>query len=350
MVFLRSGRILTADVEVAVCTIEKANILINQIVDDSSVGVDPMQLSMIVVDELHLVSDSKRGFLLEVLLSKARFIWGDHIQIIGMSATLPNLGDIAKWLQGVLYCTQYRPVELKTAICVDRRLYDPSPELPFNGQWGEKIPPIGTIRPLQEWIIDPNLLYQCSMTSTKSNINVPKLKEFSSSPSYLKAKNYLKSADPDGLISLSVETVLQDKKSVVVFCPSKNWCDRAAVIISDALSILRELESDSTGFALSTSFANESRDFEDSVIVNKSFCMQKISDEKIRTERCRTLVFNLLQCPVGICPILEKSLLQGVAYHHAGLTMDERKIIEKGFRDGIITVLCATSTLAAGVC
>ena len=46
---------------------------------------------------------------------------------------------------------------------------------------------------------------------------------------------------------------------------------------------------------------------------------------------------------------LQRVLLKGIAYHHAGLDSQERRLIEKGFIDGKIRVLCATTTLAMGV-
>ena len=46
---------------------------------------------------------------------------------------------------------------------------------------------------------------------------------------------------------------------------------------------------------------------------------------------------------------ISKLIANGVAYHHAGLTNRQRKIIESAFKEKSLKVLCATPTLAAGV-
>ncbi|UCE10428.1 MAG: DEAD/DEAH box helicase [Candidatus Thorarchaeota archaeon] len=49
--------------------------------------------------------------------------------------------------------------------------------------------------------------------------------------------------------------------------------------------------------------------------------------------------------PLEIRPLIHN----GVAYHHAGLGSDSRRLIENMFRKGLLRVLCATTTLSAGM-
>ncbi len=48
--------------------------------------------------------------------------------------------------------------------------------------------------------------------------------------------------------------------------------------------------------------------------------------------------------------LLRKTLPYGVAFHHAGVTTQERELIEEAFTKRILCILTCTSTLAAGTC
>jgi replicative superfamily II helicase len=47
--------------------------------------------------------------------------------------------------------------------------------------------------------------------------------------------------------------------------------------------------------------------------------------------------------------VLKQTIKYGIAYHHSGLTNDEKSIIERGFRNSTLLVLVATSTLSTGI-
>jgi DNA polymerase theta len=47
--------------------------------------------------------------------------------------------------------------------------------------------------------------------------------------------------------------------------------------------------------------------------------------------------------------VLQETVPKGIAYHHSGLTDEERNIVEQGYRDGHLLLIAATSTLSTGI-
>ena len=50
-----------------------------------------------------------------------------------------------------------------------------------------------------------------------------------------------------------------------------------------------------------------------------------------------------------VCRKLAEAVLQGVAFHHAGLKASQRDLVEQNFKNNLIKVISCTPTLAAGV-
>ena len=72
------------------------------------------EVRTVIVDEIHLLNDPTRGPTLEIILTLLKnFI---KPQIVGLSATIGNPDELAKWLEADLVQDDWRPVELKKGI------------------------------------------------------------------------------------------------------------------------------------------------------------------------------------------------------------------------------------------
>eukprot|EP00899_Mesostigma_viride_P021921 jgi/Mesvir1/29730/Mv00959-RA.1 len=250
---------------VAVCTIEKASITINRLLEEGRID----KLACVVIDELHMAGASGRGSTLESLLTKLMFCRTRHgaakCQIIGMSATMRNVDVLAMWLDARLFSTNFRPTSLYEYAKVkgDRWLYDRDMH--------------------RVWEVHPDI-----------------------------------GGDGDGddnhLVALCAEPLLREdagQAAVLVFCSSRSKCERTALFIAERLP--GELASR----------------------------LQK--ERKALVHELRLLLDGKLPEDTVTCA------MAGVAFHHAGITTEERACIEGAYRSGVLNILACTSTLAAGV-
>lgn len=247
---------------VFIATIEKSLGLINSLIE-----IDRLhEIGLVVVDELHLLGEHGRGATLEIVLSKLLTAKYD-IQIVGMSATIGNISEIAQFLNADVYTRDFRPVELK--------------------EYAKCGTDLMSVHAKAQSVEDIFTFERCC----KYNYTDMQLK-----------------MDPDYLAGLVLEVL--PESSCLVFCPTKQNCENVASLICRIFprSLLEYRKEDKKGLC------------------------------------------DLIKKDCGtICPILSKTLLYGVAYHHSGLTSDERKLLEDAYRVGVISVICCTSTLAAGV-
>uniref|UniRef100_A0A8C0GIE7 Helicase, POLQ like n=1 Tax=Chelonoidis abingdonii TaxID=106734 RepID=A0A8C0GIE7_CHEAB len=218
----------------------------------------------VVQEKLHMLGEGSRGAILEMILAKILYT-SKTTQIIGMSATLNNVGDLQQFLQAEYYTNNFRPVELKEYVKIQDSIYE----------------------------VD---------NKAENGLTFSRLLNF-------KYSSNLQKMDPDHLIALVTEVI--PSYSCLVFCPTKKNCENVAEMICKYL--------------------------------NKEYKNHRESEKQ-------DLIKDLKNIGKGsLCPVLKRTIPFGIAYHHSGLTSDERKCIEEAYSTGVLCLLTCTSTLAAGV-
>lgn len=113
-------QISTGDFENIEKNLESSNILVltNEKMDSIiRHGADWIEeIGLVIADEVHLIGDESRGATLEIVLTKLKLL-SSNPQIVGLSATITNSDEIAKWLGCNLAESTWRPVPLAEGVC-----------------------------------------------------------------------------------------------------------------------------------------------------------------------------------------------------------------------------------------
>ena len=92
--------------DIIICTAEKLDSLIRHHAPWLAT------VSLVVIDEIHLLNDVERGPTLEILITIMKKLL-KSVQLIGLSATIGNPNELAAWLGAKLVQDTWRPVPLK---------------------------------------------------------------------------------------------------------------------------------------------------------------------------------------------------------------------------------------------
>ncbi|KAI1503495.1 hypothetical protein F5X99DRAFT_425670 [Biscogniauxia marginata] len=205
-------------------------------------------IRLVLIDEVHFLKDI-RGATLEAVVSRMKTI-GANIRFIALSATVPNIEDIAKWL-GRDYGTQHEPAKFVA--------------------FGEEMRPVKLQRYVYGYDGSPNGFIFDKLLDGKLTLLLAKHSEM---------------------------------KPIMVFCFTRKSCQRTARILAEWWSTCRP---------------------DDKAWPAPTQRVPVISQELQEIVRC------------------------GVAFHHAGLDVQDRAAVEQNFLNGQLHVICCTSTLAVGV-
>ncbi|KAI4149837.1 MAG: hypothetical protein LQ341_001231 [Variospora aurantia] len=193
------ARATWADVDIAVCTFEKANMLVNTAIEQHTID----DLGVVVLDELHMIDDDHRGYLMELLATKVLSL-EQKVQILGMSATLPNTQLLAKWLDAKFYISKFKPIPIKEYLVLGNSVHSITTSSAFFRAASQTtgLVPSQPIAPLMT--IQP---------STHTELRNP---------------------TTNAVVALAVETAGQGF-GALIFCGGRQACQTTALLVSQAM-------------------------------------------------------------------------------------------------------------------
>ncbi|QCD78043.1 antiviral helicase SKI2 [Vigna unguiculata] len=321
--------LLTGDVSLrpeASCLIMTTEILRSMLYRGADIIRD---IEWVIFDEVHYVNDVDRGVVWEeVIIMLPR-----HINIVLLSATVPNTIEFADWIGRTkqkeirVTGTTKRPVPLEHCLYHSGELYKICESETFLPQGLKAAKEVSRKRNLTAGgASGPKVGISAGHENARGSKreNTSRMKQHGANFSgtgrgYQNNSNgqsywELRRADASMWLMLINKLSKKSLLPVVIFCFSKNRCDKSA----DSL----------TG----TDLTSSSEKSEIRLFCDKAFSRLKGSDRNLPQV---VRVQNLLR--------------RGIGVHHAGLLPIVKEVVEMLFCRGVIKVLFSTETFAMGV-
>ena len=265
---------LNREAQVVVMTTE---IFRNMLYAEADAGDDPLEgVEAVVLDECHYMNDSQRGTVWEESIIHCPL----PIQLVALSATVANAGQLTDWIERVhgptqLVLSDHRPVPLAFSFCSAKGLH---PLLNDEGTG-----------------LHPNCkVWRAPKGSQRKGPKTPKPPQ--------------PEAPPLGFVVAQMAE--RDMLPAIYFIFSRRGCDKG----------VKEL-----GKAALVTPAEQVR------IKARLDLFMATTPEAVREGGHA------------------EALLRGIAAHHAGVLPAWKELIEELFQQGLIKVVFATETLAAGI-
>ena len=264
---------INRDASVIVMTTEIFRNMLYAAVDNND---DPLRdVETVVLDECHYMNDIQRGTVWE----ESIIYCPSSVQLVALSATIANSGQLTDWIQKVhgptqLIQSEFRPVPLNFNFCSAKGLH------PLLNESGKGLHP------------------NCKVwRAPKGN------------------KRKGRSPHPPQPQAPSIKFVIdklseRDMLPAIYFIFSRRGCDRA----------VKELSSQSL---VSSS---------EKALIKRNLSIYKKTNPEAMREQQHV-----------------DALKRGIAAHHAGMLPAWKELIEQLFQKGLVKVIFATETLAAGI-
>uniref|UniRef100_W8B7G6 Helicase SKI2W n=1 Tax=Ceratitis capitata TaxID=7213 RepID=W8B7G6_CERCA len=290
--------LITGDLQIdptASCLIMTTEILRSMLYCGSEITRD---LEYVIFDEVHYINNPERGHVWEEVI----ILLPDHVNIIMLSATVPNTMELADWVGSTKKRKVYVISTLKRPVPLMHYLY--------TGCGGKSKDDIFLLVDANGKFLQEN--YVKAVERKKEMQSKSKTGQGGSGPP---AKNFV-SAKQDQNMWIGLIDFLKrnNKMPVVAFTLSRNRCDiNLQALQSVDLNTAREKGS-----------------------VQKFFqqCLQKLKPPDRQLPQVLTM---------------KDSLERGIGVHHSGILPILKEIVEMLFQSGLVKLLFATETFAMGV-